>query len=172
VTTRGTPIPLWARALSFLIIAPGSITLLIPYYLLGARFFPTGTPSTTARIAAMLAIIGGSVVLLWCFGDFVRRGHGTPAPYDPPARLVVSGLYRYTRNPMYVALVGVLLGEALWCWSSSLVIYAAIVALAFHLRVVIYEEPKLMTLFGNEFLTYRASVSRWIPSWRNGPKWD
>jgi protein-S-isoprenylcysteine O-methyltransferase Ste14 len=99
----------------------------------------------------------------------VRRGHGTPAPYDPPARLVVSGLYRYTRNPMYVALVVVLLGEGLWCWSYSIGIYAAVVALAFHLRVVIYEEPHLTSLFGNDFLIYRSRVARWIPSWRNRP---
>ena len=169
MTRGGVAIPLWLRALSFLIIAPGTITILLPRYLNGGSLAP-GTASLALRAIALLLIAMGYAILLWCFRDFVRRGQGTPAPYDPPRKLVVAGLYRFTRNPMYVALAIVLLGEALWCWSSPLLIYAGIVALAFHLRVLIYEEPKLTELFGEDFAAYRARVPRWIPRLRAGPR--
>ncbi|HWP45479.1 MAG TPA: isoprenylcysteine carboxylmethyltransferase family protein, partial [Blastocatellia bacterium] len=91
------------------------------------------------------------------------KGRGTPAPYDPPRRLVVSGLYRYTRNPMYVGIVTLLIGEALAFRSISLAIYSAAVWPLFHLRVIYYEEPKLRELFGQDYLDYCKKVSRWLP---------
>jgi protein-S-isoprenylcysteine O-methyltransferase Ste14 len=162
VTWKRISIPLWLRALSFLLIAPGTITVLVPRYFTGGVFLPIGAPMV-GRVLAIVMMAAGYCVLLWCFRDFVRRGHGTPAPYDPPKKLVIAGLYQYTRNPMYVGLVIVLVGEALWSWSTLLLTYAAAVALAFHLRVLIYEEPKLTELFGRDFLDYRQRVSRWIP---------
>jgi protein-S-isoprenylcysteine O-methyltransferase Ste14 len=91
------------------------------------------------------------------------RGRGTPNPADPPRALVIDGLYRFVRNPMYVALVVSILGQAAVYRSRSVVWYPAIVAIAFHLRVVAYEEPKLAELFGESYADYRRRVPRWIP---------
>ena len=124
--------------------------------------------TTTARqcrsdsSASFFAVLGW-LVLLWCARDFAVRGRGTPNPADPPRALVVDGLYRFVRNPMYVAIVTSLLGQAAMYRSSSVVWYAAIVAAAFHLRVVLYEEPKLTELFGDSYADYRRRVPRWVP---------
>ena len=95
------------------------------------------------------------------FLDAARAG--TPAPYDPPVALVTDGLYRFVRNPMYVAIVGSLLGQAVWYWSRGVAWYALFVAFVFHVRVVLVEEPRLTQLFGDAFDVYRAGVPRWLP---------
>jgi protein-S-isoprenylcysteine O-methyltransferase Ste14 len=102
---------------------------------------------------------------LWCAWDFTFAGRGTPAPIDPPKELVVQGLYRYVRNPMYVGILSILLGEALLFASWSLFGYAAVVFILFFLFVVLYEEPILMRKFGESYLQYCKNVPRWIP-WR------
>jgi protein-S-isoprenylcysteine O-methyltransferase Ste14 len=102
------------------------------------------------------------VALLWCVRDFYVAGKGTLAPWDPPRHLVVAGLYRYTRNPMYVAVTLLLIG---WAWTfaaSGLLFYAAGVALAFHLRVVFGEEPWLARTHGDAWRDYAARVPRWF----------
>jgi protein-S-isoprenylcysteine O-methyltransferase Ste14 len=152
-------IPAWLRAISFFLIAPTPIVVLGPLLVEGGVEPRIGLPG---RIIAILLFVTGLSVLLWCFRDFVVRGQGTPAPYDPPRKLVVQGLYRFTRNPMYVGIFLALLGETLWRWSPALLLYAAIVAVAFHIRVLVYEEPKLAELFGAEFAEYRARVRRWL----------
>ncbi|HEY6218996.1 MAG TPA: methyltransferase [Gemmatimonadaceae bacterium] len=155
-------IPIWLRALSFFLIAPGSIVFLVPLWINGDDWTPRA--GQLGRVVAIALFAIGMGILLWCFRDFVVRGRGTPAPYDPPRKLVVEGLYRFTRNPMYVGIVTALFGESLWRWSSSLALYAIAVAVAFHLRVLLYEEPKLTELFGEEFLTYKRQVPRWLPT--------
>jgi protein-S-isoprenylcysteine O-methyltransferase Ste14 len=152
-------IPAALRALSFFIIAPGSLVFLIPWWISEAA---TPRVGIAGEIIAIALFAVGMSILIWCFRDFVVRGLGTPAPYDPPKRLVVAGLYRYTRNPMYVGIDLALLGESLWRWSGSLLLYTAVVSVAFHLRVLLYEEPKLTELFGDEFTRYKAAVPRWI----------
>jgi protein-S-isoprenylcysteine O-methyltransferase Ste14 len=102
-----------------------------------------------------------------CFVDFVRRGRGTPAIYDPPRELVVAGLYRYVRNPQYVGVVLVVVGEALLSGMVVLFGYAALMALGYHLFVRYYEEPTLGRLFGVAYTRYREAVPRWLP-WRTG----
>jgi protein-S-isoprenylcysteine O-methyltransferase Ste14 len=107
----------------------------------------------------------GLAVILWCFADFVRRGRGTPAPYDSPRELVVVGLYRFVRNPQYVGVVLVILGEALLSGAVALFGYAALLAVAYHLFVRYHKEPTLGRLFGETYTHYCEAVPRWLPRW-------
>jgi len=150
---------LWLRALFFVLLLPGVIGYALPISL-GLR--------TARDIGALHALglplqLGGTAVLLWCVRDFAVRGRGTLAPIDPPKELVAEGLYRWVRNPMYVGVVTVLLGHALWFDSRALLDYAACVFVAFHLFVTLYEEPTLEARFGDSYRRYRAAVPRWIP---------
>lgn len=108
----------------------------------------------------------GAALLLWCVRDFYVAGRGTLAPWDPPRRLVSVGLYRVSRNPMYVAVLVILAGWAVAYWSAPLTIYAITVAIAFHLRAVRWEEPTLARLHGAEWTRYRERVPRWL-RWRD-----
>jgi protein-S-isoprenylcysteine O-methyltransferase Ste14 len=112
-----------------------------------------------------IMVLGISIVL-WCVRDFYVIGKGTLAPWDPPRKLVVVGLYKLLRNPMYVGVLGFLAGWTLLAGSPVLAVYTLVVALAFHLRVVLYEEPTLARLFVNEWAQYRKKVNRWIPTFR------
>ena len=149
------------RALFFVAILPGVVAGYVPYRILLASsgfHFPALHPASVA--ASVLALIG-VIVLLRCVWDFFARGKGTLAPIDPPRHLVVSGLYRYTRNPMYNGVLAVLLGEA-WLFSStSMLEYALFVIVAFHLFVVLYEEPVLDAQFHESYRAYRKAVPRW-----------
>jgi protein-S-isoprenylcysteine O-methyltransferase Ste14 len=110
----------------------------------------------------------GVSVLLWCVRDFYVIGQGTLAPWDPPRKLVVVGLYRFMRNPMYVGVLGCVAGWCLIAGSPLLAAYAAALAIAFHLRVILYEEPALARQFGNDWAQYSAAVNRWLPGRRSG----
>jgi protein-S-isoprenylcysteine O-methyltransferase Ste14 len=110
----------------------------------------------------------GVAALFWCIRDFAVSGRGTLAPVDPPRKLVRVGLYRYVRNPMYVAVLTALFGEVLFFESGTLAIYAGFVWLMFHSFVLLYEEPRLRELFGADYEAYRALVPRWIPRLRVG----
>lgn len=105
----------------------------------------------------------GVVMLLWCVRDFYVSGRGTLAPWDPPKRLVIVGLYRFTRNPMYAGILLLLTGWSLFAASSLLAGYAVMLAIAFHLRVLLYEEPRLKMQFSEEWAAYAATVPRWLP---------
>ena len=105
----------------------------------------------------------GVVMLLWCVRDFYVSGRGTLAPWDPPKRVVIVGLYRFTRNPMYVGILLLLGGWSLLAASRWLAAYAVFMAIAFHLRVMLYEEPVLKKQFGEEWDGYAATVPRWWP---------
>ncbi len=116
---------------------------------------------SVASISAMSLAVSGVFVLLRCVWDFFASGKGTLAPIDPPRHLVVRGLYRYTRNPMYNGVIAILVGEA-WIFTSiSVLEYAAVVLVAFHLFVVLYEEPVLEAQFRGSYVAYRRSVPRW-----------
>ena len=151
-------VPIWIRAGVFLILFPGAIAGWIPWYI----HSPQPDAPSMHQLGLPLVAIGWGV-LLWCARDFARRGRGTPAPYDPPRALVTDGLYRFVRNPMYVGVLLAVLGLALWWWSRSVLIYAVGVAIAFHLRVLMYEEPRLTQSFGADFAQYRARAPRWLP---------
>lgn len=108
-------------------------------------------------------LVSGVCVLLWCVRDFCVLGKGTLAPWDPPKRLVIVGLYRFTRNPMYVGVLGVVAGWTLCTGSPLLAAYTGVLALCFHLRVIFYEEPTLARQFTTEWAHYCARVNRWLP---------
>jgi protein-S-isoprenylcysteine O-methyltransferase Ste14 len=147
--------------LVFVALLPGVVAGYMPYRILlasGGVDFPALRLASVA--ASVLALIG-VIVLLRCVWDFFARGKGTLAPIDPPRHLVVSGLYRYTRNPMYNGVLAVLLGEAWFFGSTSILEYAAYVLIFFHLFVVFYEEPVLSEQFHESYRTYRKAVPRW-----------
>lgn len=127
----------------------------------GVRQAPGGDFRVRAIAFVVLAV--GITGYLWCALDFAFRGKGTPAPIDPPKILVAKGLYKYTRNPMYISVLTVLAGECVLFWSPQLVEYAAAVAVGFHLFVLIYEEPALTRKMGAAYEQYRREVPRWIP---------
>ena len=117
----------------------------------------------TVRCAGLIPFTLGACVSLWCVKDFVVRGRGTPAPFDPPTRLVLLGPYRYVRNPMYVGLFLVLIGEAMLYASLFVLLYSLFLVAAAHIFVVFYEEPTLRRKFGESYEQYLRSVPRWLP---------
>jgi protein-S-isoprenylcysteine O-methyltransferase Ste14 len=149
---------LFLRALISFLVLPGTFAGLIPAWIVSAD---RGRGHALIFGAVPLGI--GIVMLLWCVRDFYVAGRGTLAPWDPPKRLVIVGLYRYTRNPMYVGISILLTGWSLLAASPLLAGYTVILAIAFHLRVVQYEEPRLKEQFGEDWATYAATVPRWLP---------
>ena len=115
------------------------------------------------RLVGVALIIAGVPGLLDCFARFALQGLGTPAPIAPPRNLVVSGLYRYVRNPIYVAVVAVILGQAVLFADWHLLGYGALLWLFFHIAVIVHEEPTLRRTFGAEYESYCANVPRWLP---------
>jgi len=134
--------------------------LLIPYVLV-ARELPTST--SRVNWLAIVPCVLGAAILLQCGWDFATVGQGTPAPIDPPKSVVVSGLYRFVRNPMYIGVELVILGEALLLSSARLLAYALLLGLGFHLFVLFYEEPTLRKKFGSAYQEYCQAVPRWLP---------
>jgi len=114
-------------------------------------------------ILGVVPLAIGFMMLLWCVRDFYATGRGTLAPWDAPKRLVIVGLYRFTRNPMYVGILLLLGGWSLLVASPLLAGYTVILVIAFHLRVVLYEEPRLRKQFGEDWAGYAAAVPRWSP---------
>jgi protein-S-isoprenylcysteine O-methyltransferase Ste14 len=108
----------------------------------------------------------GAVIVLWSFWNFLIQGRGTPAPIDPPKQMVATGFYRHVRNPMYVGVLAIIIGHFLWFGYWNLLIYAAIVFVAFHAFVMYYEEPTLKRKFGAVYEDYLRKVPRWIPRFR------
>jgi protein-S-isoprenylcysteine O-methyltransferase Ste14 len=119
-----------------------------------------------AQVAGAIATVLGAALALWCVATFAFVGRGTPAPFDPPRRLVVRGPYRHVRNPMYLGAVLALCGGALFYETRALVTYAAVFAVILHLFVVLYEEPTLRATFGEDYASYCRAVRRWWPRWR------
>jgi protein-S-isoprenylcysteine O-methyltransferase Ste14 len=147
---------LWRAVLAFLVL-PGTVGFLIPWLLIGPR--ASGRP---VDFVGLLPLTLGTALLLSCVRAFYVAGRGTLAPWDPPRELVATGMYRFSRNPMYVAVVLVLWGWALSFRSRSVAIYALVVMVVFHLRVVFGEEPWLARRHGEQWVRYRARVPRWL----------
>ena len=118
---------------------------------------------SASRCASAAMIVAGVLGLVDAFARFALQGLGTPAPIAPPRNLVVTGLYRYVRNPIFVAVVAIILGQALLMAEWRLIVYGAVLWLAFHVQVVVYEEPTLEQTFGSEYAAFCAAVPRWIP---------
>jgi protein-S-isoprenylcysteine O-methyltransferase Ste14 len=145
----------------FLVIAPGTLAVVIPWYLTHWQFAPPLFPM--ARELGVALIVAGLPILLDSFARFALQGLGTPAPVMPPERLVVTGFYRYVRNPMYVAVTALIVGQGLLFGSVTVLEYGAFVWAGFFLFVVAYEEPALGEQFVDEYPRYRANVRRWVP---------
>lgn len=147
----------------FLIIAPGTVALYGPWAISRWQFQPPLFGGQSSRWLGILLVLIALPILLEAFGRFAIHGRGTPAPVLPPEQLVVQGFYRIVRNPMYVAVVSLIVGQALLFGDARLLVYAGLVWLGFHLFVILYEEPTLRRRFGSQYERYCAAVRRWIP---------
>jgi len=152
--------PIWMTIL-FTILVPGSVLVLIPYWILGAGFHWQGNGILTW--IGVPVIVLGMAIYFRCAWEFAVRGLGTPAPIAPTKFLVTTALHRYVRNPMYIGVALVIVGESCLFRSLHLVEYAAVMLLNAHIFVVLYEEPTLRRQFGESYDAYRRAVPRWIP---------
>ncbi len=148
----------------FFLVAPCVVAGVVPWTL--TRWRPGPYASPAAAVAGSALVCAGLPVLLEAFVRFARAGRGTPSPTHPPEHLVVSGAYRYVRNPMYVAVLAIIAGQALLLGRTQLWSYAAGCALFAHLFVVFYEEPTLRDQFGADYERYTLGVRRWWPRLR------
>jgi protein-S-isoprenylcysteine O-methyltransferase Ste14 len=147
---------MFVRAVAAFLVCPGTVGFLVPFLLRPAP------AQRTVHLIGLVPLAVGTVMLLWCVRDFYVAGRGTLAPWAPPRNLVVVGLYRWSRNPMYVSVSLVLFGWAVAYRSRPLFIYALAVLAMFHLRVVFGEEPWLAATHGETWANYRAGVPRWL----------
>lgn len=143
----------------FFLAAPGVVAGYVPW-VISRWSIDSSMPS---RCAGVLLILCGLIVVIDSFRRFAIEGFGTPAPVAPTRTLIVSGWYRYVRNPMYVAVLAMIFGQALLFGSGALALYGAAVWLLFHAFVVLYEEPRLQRSFGESYVELRRRVPRWIP---------
>ena len=160
---RSTSTAALGTILFVLFVGPGPVIGLMPLLLAGWRLRPPLLGWAPFRLVGVALLLLGLPVLVDALVRFVRRGRGTPAPIAPPERLVAVGAYRYVRNPMYVAVVAMILGQALLLGSGPVLAYAAAAFLGFHLFVVRYEEPDLRRRFGDDYVAYTRRVGRWVP---------
>jgi protein-S-isoprenylcysteine O-methyltransferase Ste14 len=144
-------------------IAPGTVAGWVPYALSEWRIQPPLLGVPGGRVVGAVVAAMGVMILVECFSRFAIKGRGTPAPIAPTETLVVSGLYRHVRNPMYVAVLAIIVGQALLFGSVAVLGYAGVVWLLFHGFVLAYEEPTLRRKFGSSYDAYRANVRRWWP---------
>jgi protein-S-isoprenylcysteine O-methyltransferase Ste14 len=151
------------KTLLFTMLVPGTFVVLVPRWLLGGSWPAQGG---LLGAAGALLLLCGAALYLRCAWEFATRGRGTPAPIDPPKQLVVTALYRHVRNPMYMGVLSMVLGQAALFRSPLLLLYAGAIFLAFHVFVVAYEEPALRSRFGESHERYCASVPRWLPRLR------
>lgn len=154
-------------SLVFFVLAPGTAAGLVPWWLSRWRLEPPLLGWVAFRYLGVALMAPGLAVLVDSFARFAFEGRGTPAPLAPPEHLVVNGLYRYVRNPMYVAVLSLVIGQGLLFGNVRLFAYAAALWLFFHLYVLAYEEPHLRRTFGAEYEAYCRGVPRWVP--RVGP---
>ena len=150
----------------FLVVAPGVVAGLVPWWLTRWRFAPPLLGLEAGRWLGGALIAMAAPVLLEAFVRFALEGRGTPAPVAPTRTLVVGGAYRFVRNPMYVAVVALILGQGLLLGQAVLLAYGAIAWLTMHLFVVFYEEPRLLADYGAGYEAFRGHVPRWLPRLR------
>ncbi len=153
---------IFIKTLAHTLLIPGTVLVFVPYLLVHERD-PTLLELDAWQFAGAVWIVVGIVIGSWCTFEFMIRGRGTPNPLDPPKLLVHLGFYRYVRNPMYVSVAFILLGETLFFRSVSVGIYAAVLLIGIHLLVVLYEEPILRQRYHESYDEYCKRVPRWIP---------
>jgi len=161
---RWRALDLLIRNLVFTIVVPGLGGAWIPWEIVTRD----GHPATPSAWEAIPLIAAGATLYLWCVWNFAAVGRGTPGLWDAPRRVVAGGPYRYVRNPIYIAALVIVAGEAWLFMSLPLLEYAGAMAIFFHLFVIGYEEPRLRRRFGTDYLDYRRTVPRWIPRRQSG----
>lgn len=157
---------MFVRALIAFIVLPGFGAFIAPFII--AYIDPW---IGNLQAPGLFVICLGAIFLLWCVRDFYVSGRGTLAPWDPPKKLVVVGLYRFMRNPMYSGVLLLILGWGLYFLSPLLILYDVALAIGFHIRIVRNEEPMLKQLFGEKWEIYAKEVPRWLPRrrpWKEG----
>jgi protein-S-isoprenylcysteine O-methyltransferase Ste14 len=156
------------KTILFTLVAPGTVLVLVPRWLLDGGF-PWPERGALTWVGSVVILLG-TAIYFRCAWEFAVRGLGTPAPIAPTKFLVTTALHRYVRNPMYIGVFGVIVGEAIIFRSAVLWGYAAFFCVPVELFVVLYEEPTLRRQFGESYEEYRRAVPRWIPKWpREGP---
>jgi len=153
------------KSLFFLLFVPGVFIGIIAVFLL---FKGAYIDLWILRYLALPLWIIGSIMILWCFWDFLIKGHGTPAPMDSPKELVVTGFYKFVRNPMYVGVLFMLFSEFLWLGFWYLLAYTVFFFTAFHIFIISYEEPMLNKKFAKSYEKYLRGTPRWIPRFKTG----
>ncbi|MDX1488527.1 MAG: isoprenylcysteine carboxylmethyltransferase family protein [Acidiferrobacterales bacterium] len=146
------------RTLLYVTLLAGLIALLLP-----AVDVTQPAPSATMQTVGGVMIVAGVALALWCAFTFAVIGRGTPLPFDPPRRLVVTGPYRFVRNPMAIGAGLALFGVAALYQSLALLVFAGVFMLVIHTFVILYEEPTLRRTFGADYEAYCANVNRWLP---------
>ncbi len=156
---------LWllTRNLAMIVLFPGTVVVYIPYRLLDPINAPELTSLSLPQYSAMLLLVTGAAILFKCIWSFAYAGKGTLAPFDETKKLIVIGLYRYVRNPMYVGVMLILLAESWFFWSPALLSYTGLSFVIANVLVIGYEENRLRHKFGDEFRQYCRHVGRWIP---------
>lgn len=147
------------KNLLFTVLVPGTVGVYVPLWIAQGH----ATASGFALAAACVLLVLGASIYAFTVWDFATYGRGTPAPIDAPRKLVVRGLYRYSRNPMYVGVLTVIVGWASLFRAPVLLLYAGGIGCCFQGFIVLYEEPHLAALFGSQYAAYREKVPRWIP---------
>jgi protein-S-isoprenylcysteine O-methyltransferase Ste14 len=153
------------KNLLFTALVPGTVAVYVPLLITQSRSSASGL----TLVLAVAVLVLGAAIYCWCVWDFATFGRGTPAPIDAPQKLVVRGLYRFTRNPMYVGVLAVIVGWAMFFRTMNLVLYALSVGICFHLFIVLYEERRLSEAFGSQYAEYCSEVARWLPRPFRGP---
>jgi protein-S-isoprenylcysteine O-methyltransferase Ste14 len=152
-----------------MVVGPGTVVGIVPYLLTRWQARDPLPGGTTARVLGAALVGVGVSVLTSAFARFAREGLGTPFPAAPPTELVVGGIYRHVRNPMYLALGSAVIGQALLLGRRRLLLYAAVMAVPASTFVLLHEEPALQATFGEQYRRYREGVPRWVPRLR---PWD
>ena len=157
---------IFIRAITYSVFFIGLLLVFLPAQLLARAGITPPATFGVFQVMGLIIAICGSALALWCILTFAVVGQGTPAPFDPPHRLVIRGPYAFVRNPMYIGAGLVLVGAALFYRSLALLSYAAIFLLITHLFVILYEEPTLRRTFGTDYESYCQEVNRWLPHTR------
>lgn len=153
---------LFIRNLLFTLLQPGMVAGVIPMWLASKELPGVHPVLNLSFVLGALTFLIGLIILITCIISFARDGKGTLSPADPTTHLVAEGLYRYSRNPMYVGVMLILLGEAIAISSQTLFMYSAFILLLFHLYVTFFEEPRLRKDFGDDYTRYCREVRRWF----------
>ncbi|MFN2440899.1 MAG: isoprenylcysteine carboxylmethyltransferase family protein [Chitinophagaceae bacterium] len=153
---------LFLRNLFFTILQPGLVAGLIPYWILGEKVKHIAHPLQFYHYTGAIIFIIGFAIMLRCIISFAVEGRGTLSPADPTKKLVITGLYKYSRNPMYVGVTMILIGEAIFFQSVNLWIYLIFVFIVFNIFILLHEEPRLRKDFGEEYKQYCQKVRRWV----------